>query len=101
MIGGGVFAVTDKPDKTKVSTLVIGNVADASVAENAAYSAAPPSVSGATGAVSWSLEGADAARFTVDANEVISVVAQDFEAPGDADTNWLYAQNSIDAGDLA
>ena len=78
-------------DVAETSTLAIGNLADSSVAENVAYTSATPSLTGAIGAVTWTLEGADAAKFTVNASTgVVSMVARDFEAPADAGTNNVY-----------
>ena len=77
-------------DVTETATLAISNLADSSVAENAGYTSATPSLSGAIGAVSWSLEGADKDLFTVNANGVVSMVARDFEAPADAGTDNVY-----------
>jgi len=83
-----VTVVNDNP----VVPLTIGNLADSSVAENAAYTSATPSLSGAIGAVTWSLEGTDASLFSVDSTTgVVSMIAQDYEAPADAETNNSYA----------
>ncbi len=77
-------------DVAETSTITIAGLSDGSVAENAAYTGATPTISGAIGAVTYALEGADAALFTVDALGVISMVAQDFEAAADADTDNVY-----------
>ena len=77
-------------DVTESATLTIAGLADATVAENAAY-AATPSVSGAIGAVTWTKSGADAADFTIDGSTgALAMVGRDFEAPADADTNNTY-----------
>ena len=62
------------------------------MAENAAYSAAAPTLSGgAIGAVTYTLEGADALDFTVSATGAVSLVARNFESAADSDTNNTYA----------
>ena len=85
------FTVTVN-DVTETSTLAIAGLADVTVNENAAFTSATPSVSGAIGAVTWTLEGTDAADFTIAAaTGVVSMIARDFENPADADTNNVYA----------
>ena len=79
-------------DVTETATPNITNVRNAAVNENAAFTSATPSVSGAIGDVTWSLEGDDSADFTIDsATGVVSMVARDFEAPVDEDTDNVYA----------
>ncbi|MEB3200734.1 MAG: Calx-beta domain-containing protein [Synechococcaceae cyanobacterium] len=78
-------------DVNEFSNLTLSNLADASVAENAAYSSGAPGLSGAIGAVLWTLEGEDAALFSVDAaSGVVSMVARDFENPLDSDADNAY-----------
>ena len=80
-------------DETEESDLTIGGYANATVAENTAWSSATPSVSGAIGAVTWTLDaaGADAEDFTIaPATGVVSMVARDFESAADADTDNVY-----------
>ena len=75
-----------------IPTLTLSATADSNLAENAAYSAAAPTLSGgAIGAVTYTLEGADALDFTVSATGAVSMVARDFENAADSDTNNTYA----------
>ena len=73
------------------ANLAITNLADSSVAENVAYTSATPSVSGAIGALTYTLGGADSALFMVNASTgVVSMVARNFESPADAGLNNIY-----------
>ena len=56
------------------------------------YTSATPTTAGDTpiGTLSWTLSGDDAAAFSIDANGVVSMVARDYEAPEDTDTNNIY-----------
>jgi Ca2+-binding RTX toxin-like protein len=80
--------VTDGNDRAPVITAP----ASLSVAENSAgiiLQAEATDPEG--GSIAWSLAGADAARFTVDASGALRFApAPDFEAPGDADRDNLY-----------
>ncbi len=70
--------------------LTITGLADASVEENVAWSA-DPLLEGVTGTVSWTLAGADAARFEFDETTgAVTLPAQDHEAPADADGDNTY-----------
>ena len=79
----------------------ITGLADASVAENTAYSATA-SASGRGGKskrVFWSKEGTDATLFTLDANTgALSMGAQDYENPTDANTDNVY-EVTVNAAD--
>ena len=92
-LGTGFQVKVTVTDVTETATLTIAGLADATVNENAAFTSATPTVSGgAIGETTWTLEGADAADFTIDrATGVVSMVGRDFEAPADADTNNVYA----------
>ena len=71
--------------------LTLGPIS-ATVAENNAWTSDTPTLGGgANGAVTWTLSGDDAEDFTVDANTgVVSLLAQDFENPADADVDNVY-----------
>ena len=70
--------------------LAVSGLADATVAENAAWTATP-TATGGTGAVTWALSGADAAAFSIDAGTgAVTLPAQDYEAPADADKDNVY-----------
>ncbi|WP_047551064.1 beta strand repeat-containing protein [Methylotenera sp. G11] len=92
--------VVSVTDVIEVSALSLSQ-ADASVAENSAYTSAAPVLTGTPiGAVTYSLSGADAALFTVDANTgVVSMIARDYEAPADtgADNVYNYTLTVTDA----
>ena len=76
---------------TDVAELSVTGLSDRTVAENLAFTSPAPSVSGASGGVTWSKEGTDAAAFTIDAaTGVVSMVARDYENPVDGDTNNVY-----------
>ena len=70
----------------------VSGLADASVAENTAYGPVAPSVTPApAGSASWSLEGSDADDFTIATGTgALSMAAQNFEAPADADRDNVY-----------
>lgn len=69
----------------------IKNLTNSRLAENKAYLSTRPQISGATGELTWTLSGADAALFTVDARTgVVSMQARNFEAPTDAGRNNIY-----------
>ncbi|MGB3592037.1 MAG: cadherin repeat domain-containing protein [Nonlabens sp.] len=71
----------------------IASYGDQGVQENTAYtSPAATTVGSPALPIVYSLSGADAARFTIDASTgVVSMVARNFEDPEDADTNNLYS----------
>ena len=62
------------------------------IVENVAWTSPTPTVTGpVTGTLTWTLGGADAAYFTVDsATGVLTLSAQDFEVPRDADVDNVY-----------
>lgn len=79
-------------DVIELSTLTIGNLASSSVQENTPYTSATPTLTGAIGAVTWSLEGDDASRFSINGSTgVVSMVSRDFEIPVDTGSNNSYA----------
>ena len=71
-------------------SLTITGLANGTVAENAVYASAAPTVTGHRGAVTWTKEGTDAADFTISASGVLSMVARDYEDPADDDENNVY-----------
>ncbi len=71
-------------------TLTISGLSNASVAEHTDYTSVPPSVSGAVGAIIYSLQGDDAALFTVAADGVVRMAARDYETPADVGKDNLY-----------
>ena len=91
---GGTATVTvtvTVTDVIEISTVTIAGVADAEVEENAAFASAAPTAAGNIGAVTWSLEGTDAALFAIDAaTGVVSMIERSFEAPADADADNVY-----------
>ncbi len=76
----------------EVAPIAVSGISDASVAENSAFTSAAPGVSGGLGSITWSLSGADAARFSIDpATGVYSMVARNYESPVDADGDNVYS----------
>ena len=73
-------------------SVAIAGLADASVAENEAWTSATPSTSGVPdGGLAWTLEGDDAAQFTIDPDTgVVTLPAQNFEDPKDTGTDNVY-----------
>lgn len=77
------------------------SIANATVAENAVYTGATPSVANAVGSVSYALSGDDAADFTINTTTgVVSMVARNFESPADTGANNVYnlTVTATDAG---
>ena len=71
--------------------LTISGLSSRSVPENSAWASERPAVSGAVGDVVWTVEGPDAAQFSIDADSgVLSMQAQDYENPIDADGRNTY-----------
>ena len=78
-------------DVFEFATLMLSNISDATIDENANYFAAQPSVSGAIGSVTWSISGDDALLFSVNASTgVVSMTARDYESPADLGENNSY-----------
>lgn len=86
---------------SKTVNFTIDAIANTSQAENSAYTSVTPSLSGDApiGTVTYTLGGADASAFSIDASTgVVSMVARDYEAPVDANTDNVY-EVSITATD--
>ena len=86
------FTVT-VTDVAETVTFTIDAIADTTVAENAAFTSVPPSLSGAApiGNLTYTVSGTDAGLFSVDAGSgVVSMVARDFESPADANGDNVY-----------
>ena len=79
-------------DEVETATLAITGLADVSVPENMPWTSPAPTLTGGPiGEVTWSVEGTDAADFTIDPSTgVLSMVARDYEAPADANTDNAY-----------
>ena len=73
-------------------SVAIAGLADASTPENNVWTSPVPAWEGSPdGGVAWTIEGTDAARFTIDPDTgVVTLPAQDFEAPADADGDNVY-----------
>ncbi len=77
----------------ELSNFTINPVTDQKIAENSAYYSPAPTIAGSpVGVVTWTIaSGNDMAMFTIDGSTgVVSMVARDFEAPADNDTNNIY-----------
>ena len=83
-----------------VATLSVSGLPNRNVAENAAFTAAMPTLTGTPdGSVAWTIEGVDAGDFSVDASTgVVSMVGRDFENPVDSNTDNVY-QVTLKAAD--
>ena len=69
----------------------INAIADIDIAENRVYTSAAPQITGDNlGGISFSLAGDDAQLFSLSTNGTVTMPAQDFEHPGDADANNRY-----------
>ena len=72
------------------------------VAENTPWTSPAPSVTGApVGALTWSIDGDDAGEFRIaEESGVLTLEAQDFEHPVDADADGIYevTLNATDSG---
>tara|TARA_R110002074_G_scaffold388803_1_gene571733 strand:- start:637 stop:4164 length:3528 start_codon:yes stop_codon:yes gene_type:complete len=79
-------------DVVEAASFTIDAIADTTVAENTAYTSVTPAITGTPiGTVSYALSGTDAGDFTIDsATGVVSMVAQNFEAPADDNANNVY-----------
>ena len=86
-----LVAVVKIRDDDARSVAIVG-LADASVPENETWTSATPSTSGVPdGGLAWTLEGDDAARFTIDPDTgVLTLPAQNFEVPADDDKDNVY-----------
>ena len=75
-----------------LGSVAVGGYSDAERLEGLDWESPVPTVSGAPlGHVTWTLEGDDDARFTIDADTgVISLPAQDFDDPKDQNTDNVY-----------
>ncbi len=72
--------------------LTISGLADASAEENSEWtSAALAAEGGPIGELTWTREGPDAVHFVIDPDTgILTMAAQDYEAPGDADRDRKY-----------
>ena len=77
-------------DVVETATVTIGGLSNATTPENAAWTSPSPTATGGIGAVTWSKSGADAALFTQASDGRLTLGAQDYEAPADADTDNVY-----------
>ena len=73
-------------------SVAISGLADVSAPENSAWTSPTPVRTGTPdGGVAWTLEGDDAARFTIDPDTgELTLPAQNFEAPADRDGDNVY-----------
>ena len=85
------WAVTVQ-DVVEAATFTIDAIADVSVNENVIYTGVTPAITGTPiGAVTYTLGGADAGLFSINASTgVVGMTARDFESPADAGANNIY-----------
>ncbi len=92
----------DVTDVVEAASFTIDAIANAPVTENAAFTSVTPDLSGDApiGNVTYTIAGADAALFTVDAGTgVVSMIARDYENPVDANTDNIYEVTLIATDD--
>ncbi|MBN1185801.1 MAG: VWA domain-containing protein, partial [Bacteroidales bacterium] len=79
-------------DVSETATFSINTIPNSSVNENATYTSPTPSISGSpSGSVTYTIEGADAARFSVNGTSgVVTLSPKDYEVPVDANTDNVY-----------
>jgi hypothetical protein len=79
-------------DLAETASFTISGLADSGIDENTAYTSATPSIIGTPiGNVTYTLDGDDAALFTVKPDTgVVSMIARNFEAPLDVGGNNVY-----------
>ena len=72
-------------DPSTTTTLTVGGFSNGTVAENAEWTSATPTVTGSpVGSLTWTREGADAAHFEIDPSTgVLGLPGRDFEKPAD------------------
>jgi len=78
---------------SQLFTFSVDPISNISLDENTIYTSVTPNLSGATpvGTLTYSLGGTDAGDFTINSSTgVVSMIARDFEAPEDADTDNVY-----------
>jgi len=87
-------------DVIEASSFTIDVIDDAEVNENSIYSSVLPSITGTPiGSVTYSLEGTDGQKFTINsATGQVSMIARDFESPVDFNADNIY-ELSIRAAD--
>ena len=94
-------------DVVETVSFTINAIGDATVDENIAYTSVTPNITGSPiGTVTYILGGTDAAAFTINAGTgEVSMIARDYEAPADANTDNIYeveiTATDDDAGDFA
>ena len=92
--GGGGGTTTTTPDAT--ASFKIDTISNASIAENSIYTSVTPAITGDTpiGVITYSLAGTDADVFEINSTTgVLTMAAQDFETPADANTDNVYELN--------
>ncbi len=88
--GGKLTLISIRDDDDH--SVSLSPIADSTVAENSAWTTAPAlAASDPAGGVTWSVEGDDAALFTIDPDTgALALPAQDFEDPADHDADNVY-----------
>ena len=89
--GGKLTLISIRDDD--VHSVSLKPIADSTVAENSVWTTTPAltAASDPTGGVTWSVEGDDAALFTIDPDTGdLALPAQDFEDPADQDADNVY-----------
>lgn len=94
------FGLITVDDAVEITMFSIDTIANVSVSEHQGYTGPAPNITGSPiGTVTWSLGGADQGLFSIDSlTGVVTLVAQDYESPSDADEDNVY-EVSITATD--
>ena len=83
-------------DEREISTVRVSGLSSDLVTENQAWTSPVPEVTGGIGSVTWSRHGEDAGDFTIDVDTgVLTLPAQDYELPRDADRDNTYLVTAI------
>ncbi len=89
--------VINVTDVIEAATFTISAIEDVTVSENQIYTSVTPAIIGSTiGTITYTLAGADATLFTLDAETgIVSLTARDYEAPSDANGDNIYELSLI------
>ena len=70
--------------------LAVSGVSSGTVADGSSWTSSTPTAPGASGTVTWTREGPDATRFSVGSAGVLTLAAQDYDNPADANGDNVY-----------
>ena len=84
--GSKIYKIT----RQVAPVVAVTGLSNASTPENESWTSPAPSLANAVGNVTWSKEGPDADEFTLSAEGRLTLPAQDYEAPADANRDNVY-----------